>query len=1054
MKRSIGFAMLVLMASLVSSYMGGGGNSINRDLKSELQNPNIVEINKMPARASFFAFENKMLAEQGDKEKSLYFQSLNGLWKFNWVKDVKQRPVDFYQLAFDDSQWDKITVPSNWEVEGYGTPIYVNQSYPFAVDNPQPPYIPENHNPVGSYRKQFILNEQWQNRNIILHFGAVKSAFYLWVNGKQVGYSQGSKLPAEFDISTYVHQGENTIAVEVYRWSDGSFLEAQDFWRISGIERDVYLYATPKVQIVDFEVIAGLENNYKDGLFSLDVNVSKQAIDHSEIAIELIDAQGKSLFSTKQQTEQQNHFKHSIKNVATWSAETPNLYQLNIHLLKQGEVEQVIRHQVGFRTSEVRNGQLLVNGKAILIKGVNRHEHDMHKGHVISKASMIEDIKLMKQNNINAVRTAHYPNDPLWYQLTDQYGLYLVNEANIESHGMGYGSASLAKDDDWGHAHQVRIERMVERDKNHPSIITWSMGNEAGNGVNFENTYQWIKQRDKTRPVQYERALEESNTDIVAFMYPTLEHVESYAKSKPNRPLIMSEYAHAMGNSVGNLVDYWQLIHQHPSLQGGFIWDWVDQGLLVNRDGKSFFAYGGDFGPQGTPSDNNFLNNGLVMPDRRPSPALAEVKAVYQEVSFSLNSLAEKHFTINNGFFFKDLSNVAMNWQIMLDGKIVEEGMVSQLDIKAQQSKTLPIDFKAVLTQSKEAYINVNFTLKEAEPFLSSGHSIAKQQIKLTDGNTFKGNVTRLEISQLEQSKQLDKLVIDEILGHIKGQKFSLTINPKTGLLSQYQYKNQSLILDELTPNFWRPVTDNDYGAGIHHELSEWQGAWESAELTALKWQLMDENHVKVTAKYDLLSSHSYQIDYTILANGSVQLTNTFTPGTFNSLPVLPKLGMTVNLDKQFKQVSWYGRGPNESYSDRKLSEMVGIHQLNVEQMYHPYIRPQEVGNRSDVRWFSLLNTKQANNQVSGLLVQGGQLLNFSALNYTDKQLGLIDNKKGQRHAGELKANDFITLDIDYKQMGLGSINSWSAWPLEKYQLPAQQYKYSFWLSPVTKLNE
>ncbi|MGO2333146.1 MAG: glycoside hydrolase family 2 TIM barrel-domain containing protein [Pseudoalteromonas nigrifaciens] len=1012
------------------------------DLKPELEDPNVVGINKLPGRASFFAFESEELARANKIQQSQNFLSLNGLWKFNWVRDPSDRVKNFYEVDFNDSSWADFPVPANWEVNGYGIPIYVNPSYPFNMANPTPPYIPNGYNPVGSYRKQIIIDDKWQGKNIYIYLGAVKSAFYIWVNGEQVGYSQGSKLPAEFDITEFVRFGENTIALEVYRWSDGSYLEAQDFWRISGIERDVYLYATPKEQVKDFTVTASLDKEYVDGVFALAIDLSEQVTNSTKVDVVLTDSTGKAIFSESKLASDTTHFSHKIPKVAKWSAEQPNLYDLQITLGEADKNQQVIRSKVGFRTSEIKDGQLMINGKAILLKGVNRHEHDPVTGHVISEASMIEDIKLMKQHNINAVRTSHYPNDPRWYELADEYGLYVIDEANIESHGMGYGEQSLAKKKSWQHAHDERIERMVERDKNHPSVIIWSLGNEAGDGINFEKGYEWTRNNDKTRPVQYERAEHLPHTDIIVPMYPTVEDLTKYAQSNPSRPLIMCEYAHAMGNSMGNLTDYWDTIRQYQSLQGGFIWDWVDQGLLVEENGESYFAYGGDFGPEGTPSDNNFLNNGLVMPDRRPSPALQEVKKVYQNIWLSKSDKSINQFELYNEFDFTDLASVELQWQVIADGLVIENGTIEQLSAAPGSRTQLIIPFTSKIKPAVEYFLNASFKLKHAKPFLSKGYEIASEQIALANVDA---NIVRKHDVSATVPLLLDKRKAT-VTGQNGAQEFSLYFNSESGALDSFQIGGTELMLKPLVPNFWRPVTDNDYGAGIHNELGVWKDAWQSAKLTSFGWISVSEQKIVAKADYQLLGDASYSTTYTVYADGVIEVDNAFSPGAVQALPVLPKFGMTMQMPASFSQMQWYGRGPHESYLDRKASAFVGIHKGTVADQYHPYIRPQEVGNKTDVRWMELTNE-----QGTGLYIEGGSLLNMSALNYTLDELGLGDeNVKKQRHAGQIKARNLVEVDIDHVQMGLGSINSWGAWPMEKYLLPAKSYQYSFRLRGIS----
>ena len=676
-------------------------------------------VNKEKPHASFYAYANQKDALSFNRNKAVFFKLLNGYWPFHWAKEPGQRPVDFYRPDYDVSGWDSIKVPSNWELEGYGIPIYVNSSYPFAMENPQPPAIPEGWNPVGSYRKVFTVDKSWKDKRIYIHFGAVKSAFYLWINGHKIGYSQGSKLPAEFEISNCLQDGNNTLAIEVYRWSDGSYLECQDFWRLSGIERDVYLYAVNDISIRDFHFKTDLDSNYINADFSLEVELETK---HSgeDYALEARLKEGnKTLFNANKvgvidNLSKKITFSGSVLKPLKWTAETPHLYTLCINLKdKNNMVLESTAVKVGFRKVEIKGGQLLVNGKAIYLKGVNRHEHDEYNGHVIGRESMLQDIKLMKEHNINAVRTCHYPNHPLWYQLCDEYGLYLIDEANIESHGMGYGERSPAKDTAWQAAHLDRVQRMVQRDKNHPSVIIWSLGNEAGDGVNFEVCSNWIHRFDSSRPVQYERAGQKSHTDIVCPMYAPIDRLIHYGKQVQTRPYILCEYAHAMGNSVGNLQDYWDVIERYDNLQGGFIWDWVDQGLVKHTDdGQKYRAYGGDYGPKDIPSDKNFCMNGLLSSDRTLHPAVHEVKKVYQNIEIEAVPFDNSALRITNKYDFITLDRFRLEWEMTKNGYAVSEGTTALKDISAGTTKKIPF----YLTQWKrnedsEYFLNFKLVL-------------------------------------------------------------------------------------------------------------------------------------------------------------------------------------------------------------------------------------------------------------------------------------------------------------------------------------------------------
>ena len=706
------------------------------------ENPAVYAINREAPRATLFPFESRELAAGRDRAKSAWFRSLNGRWKFHWVATPDERPRDFFQPAFDDAGWAEIPVPSNWELEGYGVPIYVNAGYPFKKD---PPRIAHDDNPVGSYRTRFTLPETWNGRRVFVHFGAVSSAFHLWINGEAVGDSEGSKTPAEFDVTKFVRPGENLLAAEVYRWSDGSYLEDQDFWRLSGIQRDVFLYATPDTRVRDVFAVARLDADYRDGLLTVEARVRnhrEDAVAGLRLSVELLDdaavRPGGTLareVALPADGELSYAFAARVAAPRPWTAETPDLYTLLVTLADSaGRVLEVQSVRVGFRTVEIKGGRLLVNGRRVMIKGVNRHEHDPDTGHVVSETSMRRDIELMKQFNLNAVRTSHYPDDPRWYDLADEYGLYLVDEANIESHGMGYRlDTTLGNNPVWLGQHLDRTERMVERDKNHPSVIIWSLGNEAGNGTNFYATYGWIKSRDASRPVQYERSLREWNTDIYVPMYPTFERLIDYAEHNDDRPLIMCEYAHAMGNSVGNFQDYWNVIRRHDVLQGGFIWDWVDQGIrTTNASGQEIFAYGGDFGPPGTPSDGNFCINGIVAPDRALNPSIWEVKKVYQPVDLQAADPATGEVTIVNGYDFRSLDGLDLVWTVLEDGAPVESGTLPVPAVAASERAAVKVPFRAIRpAPGAEYHLDVSIRRRAAEPLVPAGHEIAWEQFEL-----------------------------------------------------------------------------------------------------------------------------------------------------------------------------------------------------------------------------------------------------------------------------------------------------------------------------------
>jgi beta-galactosidase len=1006
---------------------------------NDWENPAVVGINKLPARASFFPFSNIKEAKAA-KELASNYLSLNGVWKFNIVDKPADRIKGFSAVQFDDSHWQTIPVPANWELQGFGTPIYVNQPYPFAKN---PPYIQEHHNPIGHYRRTFDLPETWDKEKVYIYLGAVKSAFYLWVNGKKVGYSQGSKSPAEFDLTDFIHSGTNHIALQVFRWSDGSYLEDQDYWRVSGIERDVYLYSTPMSQVKDIFVNASLSDDYKTGIFSLDVS-----LDHVKpvnMSVKLIDRKGQTVFkaNTKFYDDNNIQFKDLINDVDQWSAEDPNLYQLMLVLSDLNDNPlQVINQKVGFRRVEIKAGQFLVNGKAILIKGVNRHEHDPDTGHVISKASMEIDVKLMKEFNINAVRTAHYPNDPYFYELADKYGLYIVDEANIESHGMGYKrveGGTLGDNPAWLHAHMERTKAMVERDKNHPSIIAWSLGNEAGNGVNFYETYRWIEQRDPSRPRQYERAEHEWNTDMIVPQYPGPKRMENFAKSSPKRPMIMSEYAHAMGNSLGNFQDYWDLIRKYPALQGGYIWDWVDQGLRKTTDeGKEIFAYGGDFGAPGTPSDGNFVLNGLLLPDRRPQPAIYEVKKAHQDIQLSAVDLLKGKVEVYNEFFFKSLTDYSLNWQLMSNGKILQQGQVDELELTAQQRSVITLPYTLNAEYEYEVFLNISVYTNKALPLLAIGHEVAIEQF--TVPVSVASHQSKKEGAELS-IHQLDPRLTTEI----HGQDFVVRFNQKYGLLTGFKFKGVELIKTPMRANFWRAPNDNDYGGKWHDKRRVWKMASERQFKKNFTVTKLVNGDVLVATDFIIPDVEGeLSLNYLVKPSGEVMVDYQLNIKKEN-VSEIPRIGMNMELFNDFEQLAFFGRGPHENYRDRNHSAHVGLYESTVTQQYHPYVRAQESGYKTQVRWAQLTNQAGI-----GLEINGAPHFGMSALHYRTSDLDSGKTREGL-HSGELTPRPLVSVNIDYGQMGVGGVQSWGATALREYFLDDKKYSYQFVLKGIDK---
>ena len=1035
--------------------------SLSQELPVELQTPEIVSVNRLPMRASAFAFENQSGAEGRQKESSAYYLSLNGSWKFNWVQDPRKRPTDFYKADFNDVSWTDFKVPANWELNGYGLPIYVNQPYEFTGHAKRgaqlhPPFdIPVDNNPVGSYRKKFTLPQEWDGRQVFIHLGAVKSAFFIWVNGQKVGYSEDSKLAAEFDITKYVKRGENLVALQVYRWSDGSYLECQDMWRISGIERDVYLYSTPKLDIRDFKIGSTLTNNYTNGLLTVQAEVANYKIDrntsHSKpdtfsLSIEVKDAAGKTVLKKETECVQKvlgqyktfYVFTEQLPNVNTWSAEVPYLYTLFMTLKdKKGEVLEVVPAKVGFRSIEIKNNNFLVNGKRVLLKGVNRHEHNPRQGHTVTKEDMRKDMEMMKKLNVNAVRHSHYPPDPYWMELCDEYGLYVVDEANIESHGLGYSlDVTLANKPEWRNAHLERIQRMYQRDKNHPSVVTWSLGNEAGNGSNFYEAYEWLKKED-SRPVQYERAEWDYNTDLIVPQYPSPAWLKRYAASKPDRLLVMSEYAHIMGNSLGNFKDYWDVIETSPNLQGGFIWEWIDQAIDTVKNGKRIMAYGGDFPLEGPVphnfSDNNFCVKGVVTAYRELTPMAVEVKKVYQHVKSQLNN--GNQLAVTNGYFFRNLDNLQLIWELVEDGRVVEKGVVANINAVPGQTAALTLPLQTKQKGGREYFLNVHYNLKEAEPFLEKGYEIAYEQFPLTAAPAQSGWTAKTGKLQLTQSAN----------GYtISGKGFSLSFDAANGTMTGYTLNGTRLLEEGPLPSFWRAPTDNDIGAGFNKSLRMWRNAYEGGKLLSAAATQKADGTCEVVFKKSLVNGDAeVEQIFTVFGDGAVKVDNRFT-AIKGKHPLLLRMGTDLQAAKGFDQIQWYGRGPWENYWDRKSASLVGLYRQTVDEQYFPYARPQESGNKTDVRWATLTDKKGRGLKI----VFADSLLSFSALPYSLDDLDPEAEKK-QYHSGELTKRDTTYLHVDLQQSGMQGMDSWGSWPLEQYRIPFKTQQYSYWLVPV-----
>nr|WP_294903003.1 glycoside hydrolase family 2 TIM barrel-domain containing protein [uncultured Lacibacter sp.] len=1039
-KRCIGLLVFFL------AFQVGNAQQAN----NEWEKPLLLHQNMEAAHASFMLFDRKEDAVADKFDASPFYQSLNGEWKFLYSDNYKNRPLNFFEPQLNDSKWNKLTVPSNWELHGFGLPIYTNIVYPFPRN---PPFVGED-NPAGTYRKEFTVPDNWNGKEVILHFGSVTGCAFVYVNGKKVGISKASKTAAEFNVTKYLQKGKNLLAVQVFRWHDGSYLEDQDFWRLSGIERDVFLYAVPTLTVWDFFLTADLDAQYKNGLFNAAIILRQfkgNKITNGIISVELLDSKGNTVLretkTIKAGTDslQTVSFSGKLQQPKQWSAEMPNLYQCIISLQDvTGKSISTTAAKVGFRKVEIKNAQLLVNGKKIMVHGVNRHEHDEYLGHVPTKDLMIRDIQLMKQYNINAVRTAHYPNDPLWLKLCDEYGLYVVDEANVEIHGMGVSTnANLdtsihpAYLPEWAPAIMDRIQRMVKRDKNHASVITWSMGNECGNGKVFHDAYRWIKQHDKTRPVLFEQAVEDWNTDIVSPMYPSIRHMKDYANDlTKKRPYIMCEYAHAMGNSSGNFQEYFNIIKASPHMQGGFIWDWVDQGIQTkDENGKSYWAYGGDFGAGHLQNDENFCANGLVAADRSPHPGIYEVKKVYQDIIIKDKDWQNGVVVVENNFNFTSLSNYQFKWELVKNGTAIQTDTFS-INLLPESSAEVKLKLPA-MDKNNEVMLNVYAVTKTATASIPAMHEVAREQF---GGNSLQF-FTQQHISNGTLTVRKTENNINFQSGNISG-----SFNTKQGKLVAYTAGTHSLITTFPEPYFWRAPTDNDFGNQMPQRLGFWRNAHNLLQLDTVKVQEQNKDGLQIDCYYRMAGVEvPYIISYQLLNNGAVKVTASIDLQA-KKLPEMPRFGMRMALPKTYTHVDFYGRGPWENYSDRNTASFVGIYQQKAaDQFVANYIRPQENGYKTDIRWVQFYDDQQY-----GIKITGVQPICFSALPYTTEDLDPGVTKK-QQHPSDLNERKFMSVHIDLNQRGTGGDNSWGAYPHAPYLLTNNKYTYSYIIEPVTK---
>lgn len=1005
--------------------------------ESRWQNVNINQQNREPRRANFFAFENLEKAQSFDKKKSANYLSMEGMWKFNFVKDHNKRPANFFALKYDESQWKDFPVPGLFELNGYGDATYKNIGYAWATQfDPNPPYISELNNYTGSYRRTFELPKDWKGKDVYFHVGSATSNLTLWVNGKYVGYSEDSKVAAEFNISKYLKPGKNLIAMQVMRWCDGSYFEDQDFWRFTGIAREVYLYARPKLHAADIRLNAALENNYQDGVLNYKVSLKGGKTD---VAITLCDKEGKQI---AQATGAQGVIK--VPKVNAWTAETPYLYKAYITLKNKQGAAEVIPQKVGFRNVEIKNAQLLVNGQPVLVKGADRHEMDPDGGYVVSLERMIQDIKIMKQLNINAVRTSHYPCDPRWYDLCDEYGIYITAEANLESHGMGYEEKSLAKFPEYIVPHIERNEGNVKPLINHPSVIVWSLGNESGYGVNFEKAYDWVKACDKTRPAQYERGGYDSKTDIYCPMYIGYEESESYCKSNGTKPYIQCEYAHAMGNSEGGFKEYWDLIRKYPKYQGGYIWDFVDQGLRDKSPvtGKEIFTYGGDYGRYPA-SDYNFNCNGIIAPNRRLNPHAYEIQYVLQNVWIKDFDAENGSFNVYNENFFKNIDDLSLTATLFANGvKLTTVAIPDTKGIAPQATKMVKSEaLKSAIEKAEaehateEITINFAFASDGSQPLVDKGQVMARQQIVLNGYEFDKVDAPANTGSKIE---------VEETNSYVKvsAERMSVTIGKKTGMIDYLDVDGEPMLKfrESMTPEFWRAPTDNDYGASLQKKMR----VWKNPQMNLKSFDKSEsKDSVVLTANFEMPEVKAeLMLRYRINAAGEVTVTEKMTTDKEAKVADLFRYGMQLQMPSSFSKLEYYGRGPEENYIDRHSSSFIGKYEANVKDEYYPYVRPQESGNHTDIRYFSIFNPTTG----KGITFEGYAPMECSAIPYLveDLDAGIEKEHAWGQHSGDLVEKGLVQLHIQQRQFGLGCIDSWGASPMEKYRMHYQDRCFSF----------
>ena len=1043
--------------------------AIQQPTFTEWHDLQVNEINRLPLHTLHFAYDPNDFpgtgAEYLDKKKSMNYMSLDGTWKFNWVANADERPTDFYKTDLDDSKWKSIQMPGNWEMLGYGQPEYVNVGFAWRGHfNQQPPAVPTKDNHVGSYRREINIPANWDGKRVIAHFGSVTSNIYLYVNGQFAGYAEDSKVAAEFDITPFLKKGKNLIAFQSFRWCDGSWCEDQDFWRLSGPARENYLYARSKEhRLLDVRVETELKNNYKDGALNITAKLQGNTLAY----FGLYDPDGKEVIVTGTDNVKNGVAKYQlrVKNVRKWSAETPNLYTLVVSPIQNGGMYspyEIIQVKVGFRKVEIKNKQLLVNGQPVLLKGANRHEMDPDEGYNVSEKRMIQDIMMMKRLNINAVRTCHYPDDPRWYDLCDKYGLYVVAEANQESHGFQYGDDAAAKKPEFAKQIMERNQHNVSMFYNHPSIITWSLGNETVMGDNFIQAYNWIKSQDKTRPVQYEQAHRGAGTDIFCPMYYPVSACEKYAKD-PNSPmpLIQCEYNHTMGNSGGNLSDYWNLVRKYPIFQGGFDWDFVDQALhrnivkpmsilpykMNNEELRKIeYTYGGDYNKY-DPSDNNFNCNGIIGPDRQMNPHAYEVAYQYQNIWAKMVSAEAGQVSVYNENFFRDLSNYALAWSLEEDGVETQNGTIADLDVPAQHSRTYTIPYDRSKITGKEVFLNIDFRLKNAEPLMTAGQVVAYAQLPIVTKQACEGDCSKMLAEGHGKKKMKLAAKKDNVIA-VTTPNLTFKLDRTTGLISEYAYNGKSMLGEggTLKPNFWRAPTDNDMGANFQKKFKVWKNPQMNLKNIDVKKD-KKANTVTIVTSFDMPEVQGQMdITYLVFANtGAVKVTEDFKATEGAKVSDMFRFGMLLQMPYTMEKSTYYGRGPIENYSDRKDCMRIAIYNDDADNQYFPYIRPQESGTKSDIRWW-----KQTDATGLGLQVKSCSPFYASALHFDTEELDDGDEKE-QRHSFDLKKSKFTNLFLDAAHMGVGGENSWGAWPLEKYRVHYGNKTFNFVLIPQTK---